>query len=71
MLAYIDYALIIVFFVVLLGLMMLILTSRPEAVEAETKALPPVRENKLAYGFLAGVLVLTFVIQRQQTHPGS
>jgi protein-S-isoprenylcysteine O-methyltransferase Ste14 len=75
MLAYVDYALIIVFFVVLLGLMGLILTSRPEAVRAETKALPPVQENKLAYGFLAGVLVLlfvlTFVIQRQQAHPGS
>ena len=73
MLAYIDYALIVVFFVVLLGLMRLILTSRPETVGTETQALPSVQENKLAYGFLAGVLVLlfvlTFVIQRQQAHP--
>ena len=75
MLAYIDYASIVAFFAVLLGSMVLILTPRPEAVGTETTALPPVRENKLAYGFLAGVLVLlfvlTFVIQRQQAHPGS
>ncbi len=73
MLAYIDYALIVVFFVVLLGLLVLILTPHPEAVGTETEALPSVQENKLAYGFLAGVLVLlfvlTFVIQRQQAHP--
>ena len=48
MLAYIDYALIVVFFAVLLGSIVLILMPRPEAVGAETKALPPVRENKLA-----------------------
>jgi len=75
MLAYIDYALIVVFFAVLLGLIVLVLTPRPEAVGTETEALPSVQENKFAYGFLAGVLVLlfvlTFVIQRQQAHPGS
>ncbi len=75
MLAYIDYVLIVVFFVILFGLIVLVLTPRPEVATPESKALPPVRENKLAYGFLAGVLVLLFVltliVQRQQARAGS
>ncbi len=73
-LAYIDYAFIIVFFVGLLGTLALISIPNPVK-DLEAKAPPPVRENKLAYGFLAGLLVLLFVltllVQRQQAHAGS
>ena len=78
MLAYIDYALIVVFFVVLFGLVLWIASPRKEAVastNAQVQALPPARENKLAYGFLAALLVLLFVLtvldQRQHVHAGS
>lgn len=78
MLAYIDYALIVVFFVVLLGLVLWIASPRKEAVASasgQAQALPPPRENKLAYGFLAALLLLLFILtildQRQQAHAGS
>ncbi|HEX6484693.1 MAG TPA: hypothetical protein VF043_38090 [Ktedonobacteraceae bacterium] len=78
MLAYIDYALIVVFFVVLFGLVLWIASPRKEAAastNAQTQALPPPRENKLAYGFLAALLVLFFVLtildQRQHVHTSS
>jgi uncharacterized membrane protein len=78
MLAYIDYAFIVVFFVVLLGL--ILWTTSPRKAEAvatsfQAEALPPPRENKLAYSFLVGLLVLFFVLtildQRQHAHAGS
>jgi ABC-type Fe3+ transport system permease subunit len=78
MLAYIDYALIVVFFVVLFGLVLWIASPRKEAAAStstQAQALPPPRENKLAYGFLAALLVLLFVLtildQRQHAHTGS
>ena len=78
MLAYIDYAFIVVFFVVLFGLVLWIAGPHEEAVAStstQAKELPPPRENKLAYGFLAALLVLLFVLtildQRQQAHAGS
>jgi uncharacterized BrkB/YihY/UPF0761 family membrane protein len=78
MLAYIDYALIVVFFVVLFGLVLWIASPRKEAAAStstQAQELPPPRENKLAYGFLAALLVLLFVLavldQRQHAHTGS
>ena len=77
MLGYIDYALIVVFFVVLFGLVLWIASPREAAASKSTQAqvLPPPRENKLAYGFLAALLVLLFVLtildQRQHAHAGS
>lgn len=78
MLAYIDYAFIVVFFVVLFGMVVMIANQPSEAAASEgaqAHALPPVRENKLAYGFLAVLLVLLFVLtildQRQHAHAGS
>lgn len=78
MLAYIDYAFLVVFFVVLFGLVLWIASPRKEVVAStstQAQALPPPRENKLAYGFLAALLVLLFVLtildQRQHAHAGS
>jgi cbb3-type cytochrome oxidase subunit 3 len=78
MLAYIDYAFIIVFFVVLLGLILWIASPRQQeaaSTAAQAQTLPPPRENKLAYGFLAALFVLFFVLtildQRQHAHAGS
>ena len=74
-LAFIDYAFIIVFFAGLLGMLVLISIPHTAAAGSEAQALPPVRENKLAYGFLAALLVLLFVLslvsQREQAHAGS
>jgi len=77
MLAYIDYGLIFVFFVVLFALVLWIASPPQEAVStsAQAQALPPPRENKLAYGFLVGLFVLLFVLtildQRRHAHAGS
>ena len=76
MLAYIDYAFIVVFFVVLFGLVLWIAGPRKAAASTSTQAQAlPSRENKLAYGFLAGLLILLFVLtvldQRQHAHAGS
>ncbi len=78
MLAYIDYALIVVFFVVLFGLVLWIASPRKEAAAStstQAQVLTPPRENKLAYGFLAALLVLLFVLtildQRQHARTGS
>ncbi|HLH62435.1 MAG TPA: hypothetical protein VKV20_12190 [Ktedonobacteraceae bacterium] len=73
MLAYVDYAFIVLFFLGLAGVVALITIPKPVA-EVEAKA-PPVRENKAAYGFLAALLVsllvLTLLVQRQQAHASS
>ncbi|HKV00621.1 MAG TPA: hypothetical protein VJQ26_00775 [Ktedonobacteraceae bacterium] len=65
LMAVIDYALIVLFFVLLAGLLLLVTRSRPRATEEKTSttsvALSSPQRNKISYGVLAVLLVLLIV----------
>lgn len=73
--AYLDYSLIVIFFVGLFILVVLVSRSPSEPATsknaATTQTIASRQENKLAYGFLASLfvlfLVLTFLSERKQS----
>lgn len=77
MLAAIDYGMIILFFVVLLGLLVVVASPRANAQPSQAVSTVPssIKEEKFAYGFLLALFILLFVLswytQRAQTHSSS
>jgi hypothetical protein len=77
--SYIDYSLIVIFFVGMSILVLVVTHPHPTTATAQNKAAPgknlSPRENRLAYGFLALLLflllVLAFFAEKERAHLGS
>src|SRR5258707_14170132 len=79
LMAVIDYALIVLFFVLLAGLLLLVTRSSPRAAEEKTSptsvALSSPQRNKISYGVVAVLLLLptlpTFLFETGPSRPSA